>query len=298
VIPREVDALTDEMASVVMEIFDAAGAADGVAPLSEATVLHVRHARTAVGPYADFIIGNGDGYAHLTLGEEPEGELVVHPRARRRGHGRALLDALAVKRAGAVGGGGAGVPVWAHGDLPAAAALARSAGWIRVRALWQLRRSLSDPLPDAPLPPGVTLRTFVVGKDEDAWLEVNGRAFAHHPEQGSWTAADLALREQEPWFDPDGFLLAERDGRIVGFHWTKIHPDPIGEVYVVGVDPGAQGGGLGRALTVAGLRYLRSRGLAEVMLYVDEDNQAGARTYFGLGFTRWSADVMYAQPSV
>jgi mycothiol synthase len=288
--PREIDALTDEMASVVEEIFDAASAADGVAPLSEAAVLHVRHAR-GTGPYADFIVGSGDGYAHLDLGDEPEGELVVHPRARRRGHGRALLDALAARA-------GAGVRVWAHGDLPAAAALARSAGWTRVRALWQLRRPLSDPLPDVQLPPGVSLRTFVVGKDEDAWLEVNRRAFAHHPEQGSWTAADIALREQEPWFDPDGFLLAERDGRIVGFHWTKIHPDPIGEVYVVGVDPGAQGGGLGRALTVAGLRYLRSRGLAEVMLYVDEDNQAAVKTYSGLGFTRWSTDVMYAQAPV
>jgi mycothiol synthase len=288
--PREVAALTDEMERVVTEIFDAASAVDGVAPLSEATVLHVRHARAPGGPWADFFVGDGDGYGHLDLGEELEGELVVHPRARRRGYGRALLDTLAARA-------GSGVRVWAHGDLPAAAALARSAGWSRVRALWQMRRSLADPLPEVPLPSGVTLRTFVVGKDEDAWLEVNGRAFAHHPEQGAWTATDLAMREQEPWFDPSGFFLAERDGRVVGFHWTKVHPDPIGEVYVVGVDPSAQGGGLGRALTVAGLRYLRSRGLADVMLYVDEDNRAAVKTYTGLGFTRWAVDVMYAPGS-
>ena len=285
--PREVGALTDEMASVVKEIFDAASAADGVAPLSEATVLHVRHQRGPGGPYADFIVGDGDGYAHLDLGVEPDGELVVHPRARLHGHGRALLDALATR-------GGPQVRVWAHGDLPAAAALARSAGWLRARALWQMRRPLSDPLPDVALAPGVTLRTFVVGKDEDAWLEVNRRAFAHHPEQGSWTPQDVALREQEEWFDPEGFFLAERDGRLIGFHWTKIHPDQIGEVYVVGIDPGAQGGGLGRALTIAGLRYLRSRGLADVMLYVDEDNQAAVKMYTALGFTRWHTDVMYA----
>lgn len=144
----------------------------------------------------------------------------------------------------------------------------------------------------------MSLRTFVPGRDEEAWLEVNRRAFAHHPEQGSWTAPDLAMREEESWFDPEGFFLAERSGRLVGFHWTKIHPDPIGEVYVVGVDPSAQGGGLGRTLTIEGLRYLRSRGLADAMLYVDEDNHSAVKMYTALGFTRWSTDVMYARPGV
>jgi len=286
--PRDVTPITDELATAVMDLADAASTADGVPPLSEATVLHVRHDRAA-GPYADFVSGDVDGYAHLDLGEEPGGEVVVHPEARRRGHGRTLLDALTARAGG-------DLRVWAHGDLPAAAALARSAGWVRVRALFQMRRPLADPLPEVSLPPGVTLRTFVPGQDEEAWLEVNRRAFAHHPEQGSWTAQDVALREQEPWFDPDGFFLAERAGRLAGFHWTKIHPDPIGEVYVVGVDPSAQGGGLGRALTIEGLRYLRSRGLPDVMLYVDEDNQAAVKLYTALGFTRWNTDVMYAPP--
>jgi mycothiol synthase len=154
--------------------------------------------------------------------------------------------------------------------------------------------------PDEPaLPAGVTIRTFRPGADEEAWLAVNRRAFAHHPEQGSWTLADLRLRESEAWFDPAGFFLAERDGRLAGFHWTKVHPDggdgggPIGEVYVLGVDPGQQGGGLGRGLTLAGLVHLRRLGLADVMLYVDESNTAAVRMYTALGFTLWSTDAMY-----
>jgi mycothiol synthase len=259
-------------------------------------LLHIRHDRTA--DSADLIIGENDvlGYAHLDVPADPaegfSGELVVHPQARYRGYGRALLDAMTSRARGEL-------RVWAHGDMPAAAVLARSAGFLRVRALWQMRRSLAEPVPEPVLPAGVTLRTFVPGKDEAAWLEVNRRAFAHHPEQGAWTSHDLAMREQEAWFDPDGLFLAVSalpgwDGRLLGFHWTKIHSRAMGEVYVVGVDPAAQGGGLGRALTLVGVRYLQERGLGEVMLYVDEDNKAAVRMYSALGFARLSTDVMYA----
>ena len=297
--------LTTERAAQVLALAAAAAAADGVAPLSEDVLLQVRHGS---GPLAVDVVLAADGhdllgYAHLdepddeAQGGDMSGELVVHPAHRRQGHGATLLAGLLA------GAPGHGVRLWAHGDLPGAEALAAKTGFTRIRALLQLRMPLAKaPAADPAFPDGVTVRPFAPGADEAAWLEVNHRAFAHHPEQGSWTMDDLRLREEEPWFDPNGFFLAERDGRLAGFHWTKVHPDggaggaPIGEVYVVGVDPGQQGGGLGRALTLAGLGYLRERGLAEVMLYVDEDNTAAVRMYTALGFSRWSTDAMYRHP--
>jgi mycothiol synthase len=288
----------------ILRLAAAAASADGVAPLSEQAMLHVRYGGQAAegnqpgddepGPAGVDLLAEPDGvitgYAHLEW-EEPgvaSAELVVDPAHRGHGTGRALLAALADQARGG------NLRVWAHGDLPAAAGLARAAGLSRVRALFQLSRPLADPLPEPSLPAGITIRTFVPGQDEDRWLRLNALAFAHHPEQGAWTRIDLDLREQEDWFDPAGFFLAERNGQLAGFHWTKVHNEQTGEVYVVGVDPAEQGSGLGRALTLTGLRYLRDdRGLAEVMLYVDESNQAAVRMYRSLGFTLAATDVMY-----
>jgi mycothiol synthase len=285
----------------VLSLVDTVHAADGVAPLSEDALYTVAYGGKGI-KHLSLALPNGTviGYAHLVPAaagspdDDWSAELLVSPDYRRRGFGSALAAELVRSAAGH------DVRVWAHGDLHAAAALAKSAGFTRVRSLWRLRMSLKDAaIPEPVFPAGVTVRTFKPGADEDAWLAVNHRAFAHHPEQGSWTSDDLRLREEEPWFDPAGFFLAERDGELAGFHWTKVHPDggengePIGEVYVVGVDPSQQGTGLGRALTLAGLAHLRDRGLANVMLYVDEDNTTAVRMYMSLGFTRWSADVMY-----
>ncbi|WP_067475891.1 mycothiol synthase [Actinomadura hibisca] len=274
----------------VLALRDAADAADGVGPLSEAAVLALR----AGGPGLT-ITGDGTvvAYAHLapaTADEPAAAELVVHPAHRRRGHGRALLRATLAEAAGPL-------RVWAHGDLPAAARLAAAEGLERARALFQMRRPAADPLPEVKTAEGVRLRTFEPGRDERAWLEVNARAFATHPEQGAWTLDDVRAREAEPWFDPAGLFLAERDGRVVGFHWTKIHPDGLGEVYVVGVDPSAQGLGLGRTLTLTGLHHLRDRGVPQILLYVDESNTAAVKLYESLGFTRHAVDVMYGTPA-
>jgi mycothiol synthase len=299
----------------VLSLVHRATEADGVGPLSEHVVLHLRtggdrDVRHAVACAPDKVLV---GYAHMDVTDAvagPSGELVVDPTYRRRGVGTALVQALK-DAAGAVP-----VRVWAHGDLPDAASFAAAAGMEPSRQLRQLRRSLLAPLPKTELPEGVSLRPFVPGKDEAEWLALNARAFANHPDQGGWTEYDLAVRMGEEWFDPEGFLLAERteDGlpRLVGFHWTKVHGDgvdhshdpgmdhhrphahdPMGEVYVVGVDPSERGHGLGRTLTIAGLAYLRSRGLPMAMLYVDADNAAAIALYESLGFAPWDVDVMY-----
>jgi mycothiol synthase len=329
-------------AAAVSALIDAAAEADGVRPLSESAILQLRHDGAGGGHHLLAFAGTGSGpeelagYARLdppgphaaAADRLPVAELAVHPAHRRRGIGRALLAAL-VDAAGGTAEPGAGtggrpgrLRVWAHGEGPAARALAASAGFARVRALWLMRRPLSthpaplpepvlpepvlpEPvLPEPVLPAGVRIRTYDPERDAAAWVELNRRAFAGHPEQGAWTVEDLRGRERQPWFDPAGFFLAVRGDQLIGFHWTKVHEraphgaaGPIGEVYVVGVDPSARGTGLGRALTVIGQRHLHERGLTAAMLYVDESNTAAVALYESLGFTRWSVDAMYEGPS-
>lgn len=274
-----------------------AGDADGADPFDEHTLLRLRDPEAAaVHLTARAADGTLTGYAHLDTSDPAAGvgtELAVHPAYRRRGTGRALARGVLAASSGPL-------RAWAHGDHPSAAALAVDLGFTRARVLWQLRRPLAAALPAPRLPDGVALRAFRPGSDDEAWLALNARAFAAHPEQGRWTAADLRTRLAEPWFDPAGFLLAvdESSGRLLGFHWTKVHERPgsarTGEVYVLGVDPDAHGGGLGKALTIAGLAHLRdARGLDRVMLYVDESNTGAVALYERLGFARWCGHVNY-----
>lgn len=269
----------------VLAIAAEAEAADGVAPLDEAAMLTLRHRPEGVTAWRD-----PGGFA-LLIG--PEAAVVVRPSARRRGLGGRLLDALLASAEGPLVG-------WSHGGSPAAAALAASHGFRPARELWVMRRPTAQPLPPLPAPPdGVVLRGFRPG-DEAELLRVNAAAFAHHPEQGSLSLDGLRERMAEPWFEADGLIEAWSGETLLGFHWTKRHPvasgPALGEVYVVGISPAAQGRGLGRLLTLAGLHHLAD--VAEVHLYVEASNAPAVGLYSGLGFRHAAADthVQFARP--
>jgi mycothiol synthase len=198
----------------------------------------------------------------------------------------ALLDAFA----------GRPVEVWTHGAHSPLMSLLAERGFRVVRELHQLRRPLDAAIGRPALPPGIEVRPFAVGADEDDVLRVNAAAFAAYPDQGSWTRADIEAREQESWFDPSGFLIAWRGSDLVGFHWTKVHPDGAGEVYVLAVDPSTQGTGLGAALLQQGLVSLRDRGCPEVLLYVDGSNTRALHVYEKSGFHRHDLDRQWGSP--
>jgi mycothiol synthase len=286
----------------------AAEESDGNPSLSEQTVVTLRagdlaeHGLLTLALYApdeDDDPASGQDLAGIAVVvEEADGsgvlEIAVHPSYRNQGVADRLVGALKSSR------GLDGLKAWSHGNHEAAADLAAKYGYGPIRELWKMRLATGTAeLPDAGLPESVTLRSFVPGQDEEAWLAANRAAFADHPEQGAMSRADLDARIAEDWFDPAGFLLAvDGDGGLIGFLWTKVHPrhgghPAIGEVYAVGVTPAARGLGLGKALTVAGIRYLQQLGLSAVMLYTDADNAPAVSLYRGLGFTRWDMDVMY-----
>lgn len=233
------------------------------------------------------------GYSQVSRGGSSWAvEYVIHPRWREEPRLRSDLVNAALEEIAAQGGGH--VHVWVPKPSLADDAVASEAGLQRGRDLNQMRRSL----PVHGRSSTIATRPFVPGKDEEAWLSVNNRAFRGHPEQGAWTRQELEDRESQPWFDPDGFLLHEIDGELAGFCWTKIQDDEhgdgeIGEIYVIAVNPDFQGRHLGTELVLAGLEHLADAGLTKAMLYVDSENSEARRLYFALGFEDDHVDRAY-----
>ena len=281
--------LSEDEINGVLQVMAEAEAVDHMKALNEAAVLRLRRRHPTT---QHLLVSEGEdllGYAQLESGTEwSAGQLVVSPDHRRRGIGSLLLQRLIMESSSPL-------RVWAMGDTPAARALAATAGMVPRRELLIMERQLDDEVPEPVMPPGVQIRTFVPGQDEQEWLRVNAAAFADHPEQALIDSDDLADRMAESWFDPNGFFVATINDTMVGFHWTKQHQEQLGEVYVLGITPSAAGGGLGKALLLTGLRSLQERGSTRVELYVEADNRAAVELYLSYGFATVSRDVIYAQ---
>lgn len=273
-------------ASAVRALARAVAEHDGVAAFSEQTLLNLGSGSERPVQHLPLL----DGGALVAYGQldADSAELAVHPEHRRRGLGGRLLDDVLTAAPDA--------KVWAHGPHPGAAPLARGRNLMVVRELWLMTAPPPPPSPDPAVPDDLLLTTFDADRDADDWVAVNARAFAHHPEQGRMTRADLEARTAEPWFDPEGFWLARdaTSGALLGSMWTKVS-DAVGEIYVLGIDPAAQGRGLGGLLTAVAMQELGRRRLRAIELYVESDNHAAIRTYQRAGFTRARADVQYAR---
>ena len=288
-------ALSDSDQQHIHDLVAAATSHDGVAPVGDQVLRELGHDHTR-----HLLAVDGErvlGYLNLAPASDtapPMAELVVYPQARRRGIGSAMARTSLTE-------GGSNARIWAHGNLEPARATAAALDLRVARELLQMRRSLSD-LPPVTVPAGVRITTYAGPADDAELLRVNNAAFAWHPEQSGLTAADIAERRGEAWFDPDGLFMAvdEDTQKLLGFHWTKVHSnDPgLGEVYVVGVAPAAQGRGIGRTLTLVGMHHLAERlsvaARPTVMLYVESDNTAAVSTYERLGFEVFHTDVAYA----
>jgi mycothiol synthase len=281
---------------LVTDLFDAAAAADGRAPLSDQLRLDLTHGGR---PGSAAAVASDDrdrviGYAQSSSGNDTTiVQLVVHPDHREHTPevGDPLLHAVL---ASGTDGAGRDVTWWVAEPDASHHRLAELLGWTPGRRLFQMRRALPTGEPVE-----IDVRPFRPGFDDQAWIDVNNRAFSAHGEQGGWDLATLHQRMAEDWFDPDGFLVHDRDGRMAGFCWTKLHHDldPIeGEIYVIAVDPEFHGAGLGRQLTLAGLDAIARRGVSIGMLFVDAGNIAAVRLYERLGFTVNRTDVAFTGP--
>jgi mycothiol synthase len=249
----------------------AAQVVDGSPPVNDQALVEVRTGQAR-------LLGDERAAAVLRPGEV---ELVVHPDHRRRGLGSALAQRVVDETTGPLA-------FWAHGDHPGARALAAQLGLVETRRLLQQRAPVERRTPR--LRDGDRIAAFRPGVDDAAWLDLNARAFADHPEQGSLTQADLDARKADDWFDA-GELW--RDDELLASCWLKLEADQPGEFYAVAVSPEHQGEHLGGAVVDAGLARLLDRGVDTAALYVEGDNTAALRLYAARGFVDHAVDVQY-----
>ena len=294
--------LPEDLRLAVLDLIQRSTIFDNSPPIAEHILLHLRHG----GDKSDSHLVIKDqskviGYAHLDqtdLVAGPSVELVVDPEHRSFGIGKQLLSK-------AVEICGDSLRLWVHGENLAANNLATSFSFEKIRTVLQMQKILTQIQPLPALDPKIVIRSFLPGLDSSNWLSLNNKVFKDHPEQSDWQLSDLNHRINEEWFDEKGFFIATIDDQLIGSTWTKIHGalthdhggshdhPAMGEIYITAVDPDHSGIGLGRALTITALNYLKYQGLTEAMLYVDFDNAKALKLYNSLGFTESGKDILY-----
>jgi len=301
---QHLDHLSDTQQLLVLELIHRTTNHDGTPPIAEHILLHLRYG----GDKADsHLLVEKDnqviGYAHLDqtdLVAGPSIELVVDPSYRGQGIGQQLLS-TAIKICGE------NLRLWVHGEQEAAHSVASSFNFEKIRTVFQMSKTLSDIQPLPAINEEIKIRSFMPGIDSQEWLELNNKVFKDHPEQGGWQLSDLNHRLSEEWFNEKGFFIVEKNKQVIGSTWTKVHGEhshhdseenshahpAIGEIYITAVDPAFAGLGIGKALTITALNYLKYQGLNDAMLYVDFDNKAALNLYNSLGFKESSKDILY-----
>ncbi len=301
---QHLDHLSATQQVLVLELINRTTHHDGTPPIAEHILLHLRYG----GDKADsHLLVEKDnqviGYAHLDqtdLVAGPSVELVVDPNYRSAGVGKALLSE-AIKICGKT------LRLWVHGEGEVAHNLATSFNFEKIRTVLQMSKSLTDIQSLPAIDKKIKIRSFLPGLDSKEWLELNNKVFKDHPEQGGWQLSDLNHRLSEEWFDEKGFFIVEKNKQVIASTWTKVHGahshdhdgeashahPAIGEIYITAVDPEYAGLGIGKALTITALNYLKYEGLKDAMLYVDFDNRAALNLYNSLGFKESSKDILY-----
>lgn len=284
----------------VRTLLDLARRHDGAEAIGEHKFLRVSSATAAPGVTAILAYDEDRlaGYANVEQfpiagGRRLSAEMVVHPDCRRRGVASLMLETIVAEARKA---NLDRVDIWAYHQLSGTRELAAKFGFEPSRTLLEIRQSLPDSFPEAPLPEGVELRAFRPGQDDAEWLALNNLVFASHPEQGNLDGQDLAARLEQPWFQAQDFLVASKGSRIVAYNWLKLEPErKNGEIYVIGVHPDERRKHFGRSLTILGLKHMRERGMNTASAYVDAENSGALAMYYSLGFQLDHADLCYSK---
>lgn len=291
----------------VLQLAHNCKAYDGVAPLDEQNRIALKQAASH---RRHIFVAEGEellGYTQATREADTcHVAVMVSPQSRRQGIAGEMLRRVRADAPlwpsgpeGVVDSSAAvAISGWAHGKLPSAVKLAQSLGAEPTRELLKMQLKTLTP-PTAEVPEGVVITTFNPAVDIPELLSVNAAAFCEHPEQGSWSLADIEARMAEDWFSANDVFLARESTShdLLGFHWTKIITEADGtkdgEVYVIGVSPKAQGRHIGSALLDVGLTHLHNQQAMPISLYVEADNTAAVRLYEMKMFTRSESHVVF-----